>query len=86
MTKLAVIRVRTGRGDEAMRLFHQAVEREPGNAEALLYLAGALASSGRASEALPYFERLLKEFEQSSYLELARKRVDELKSMPQPQR
>lgn len=31
------------------------------------------------AEALPYFERLLKEFSQSSYLELARRRVEELK-------
>ena len=40
-------------------LFRQAVEREPRNAEALLYLAGALASGGRPAEALPYFERAL---------------------------
>jgi outer membrane protein assembly factor BamD len=31
------------------------------------------------AEALPYFERLLKEFSQSSYLESARRRVEELK-------
>jgi len=35
------------------------VEREPANAEALLYLAGALAASGRSAEALPYFERAI---------------------------
>jgi outer membrane protein assembly factor BamD len=33
-----------------------------------------------SAEALPYYERLLKEFEQSEYLELARKRVAELKA------
>ncbi len=33
--------------------------REPKNGEALLYLAGALASTGRAAEALPFFERAL---------------------------
>jgi outer membrane protein assembly factor BamD len=33
-----------------------------------------------AAEALPYYERLLKEFEQSQYLEEARKRVAELKA------
>jgi outer membrane protein assembly factor BamD len=38
------------------------------------------------AEALPYFERILKEFEQSSYLELARKRVGELKATTQAQR
>jgi len=38
------------------------------------------------AEALPYFERLLKEFEQSSYLELARRRVEELKGATGAQR
>jgi outer membrane protein assembly factor BamD len=38
------------------------------------------------AEALPYFERILKEFEQSSYLEPARKRVGELRSTPLAQR
>ena len=57
MTKLGVVRVRSGRADEGMRLFRQAIEHEPKNAEALLYLAGALASGGRPAEALPYFER-----------------------------
>jgi outer membrane protein assembly factor BamD len=36
------------------------------------------------AEALPYYERLLKEFEQSEYLEAAQKRVAELKT-PQTQ-
>jgi len=57
MTKLGVVRMRTGRADEGTRLFRQAVERDATNGEALLYLAGALASSGRQAEALPYFER-----------------------------
>ena len=60
MTTLGVVRMRSGRPDEAMRLFREAIEREPGNAEALLYLAGALASAGRSADALPYFERALK--------------------------
>lgn len=34
----------------------------------------------RAAEALPYYERLLKEFEKSEYLEDAQKRVAELKT------
>ena len=38
------------------------------------------------AEALPYFERILEEFEQSSYLELARKRVGELRSTSQNKR
>jgi len=35
------------------------VEREPANAEALLYLAGALSSTGHPAEAVPLFERAL---------------------------
>ena len=57
MTKLGVVRMRTGQPAEGVRLFQSAIERDPKNGEALLYLAGALASSGRSSEALPYFER-----------------------------
>ncbi|MEZ5290250.1 MAG: outer membrane protein assembly factor BamD [Vicinamibacterales bacterium] len=38
------------------------------------------------AEALPYFERLLSEFEQSSYLESARRRVEELKGASSEQR
>jgi tetratricopeptide (TPR) repeat protein len=59
MTKLGVLRMRAGRRDEALALFRRAVEREPANGEALLYLAGALASGGRPAEALPFFERAL---------------------------
>ena len=42
-----------------MGLFRQVVEHDPKNGEALLYLAGALASGGRPADALPYFERAL---------------------------
>lgn len=38
------------------------------------------------AEALPYFERLLKEFERSSYLQDARRRVEELKGASGAQR
>jgi outer membrane protein assembly factor BamD len=46
------------------------------------HLGEALRLSGpdKKAEALPYYERLLKEFEQSEYLEEARKRVAELKT------
>jgi Tfp pilus assembly protein PilF len=37
-------------------LFQRAVALDPHHAEALLDLAGALAKSGRAAEAVPYFE------------------------------
>ena len=59
MTKTGVLKMRAGRADEATSLFRRAVEREPANAEALLYLAGALASTGHPAEALPLFERAL---------------------------
>jgi outer membrane protein assembly factor BamD len=44
------------------------------------YLAECLARSDNKAEAIPYFERLLKEFTQSEHLEDARKRLEELKS------
>ena len=59
ITKIGVLRMRAGAAEEAIALFRKAVEREPMNGEALLYLAGALASTGRPAEALPYFERTL---------------------------
>ena len=58
LSKLGVVRLRQGRAEEGIALFRRAVEREPRNAETLLY-RGALASSGRPSEAIPYFERSL---------------------------
>ncbi len=64
-----------------------AADPEFTNRDAVYYhLAESLLRENKNAEALPYFERLLKEFEQSSYLALARKRVDELKTTPQPQR
>ena len=66
MTKMGVLRMRAGRADEAIALFRKAVEREPKNGEALLYLAGALAAGGRSSEALPLFERALEAGPRSS--------------------
>jgi outer membrane protein assembly factor BamD len=41
---------------------------------ALYYLADSYDKLGRPAEALPYYDRLLKEFEQSEYLERARTR------------
>jgi outer membrane protein assembly factor BamD (BamD/ComL family) len=34
----------------------------------------------REAEALPYFERLVKEFDQSEFLDASKKRIDELKA------
>ena len=59
LTKLGVVKMRTGQRDEATALLRRAIERDPRNAEALLYLAGALAATGRPAEAVPYFERAL---------------------------
>lgn len=43
------------------------------------YLAESLIKAKRPAEALPYYERLVGEFEQSDYLQDARKRIAELK-------
>lgn len=45
------------------------------------YLGEALVKQQRQAEALPYFEKLVQEFEQSEYLEDARKRITELKAL-----
>jgi outer membrane protein assembly factor BamD len=47
------------------------------------HLAEALVRSKREAEALPYYERLLQEFEQSEYLLETQKRVTELKALAQ---
>ena len=44
------------------------------------YLAESLVKADRKAEALPYLDKLLKEFEQSDYLNEAKKRMDELKA------
>ena len=43
------------------------------------YLAESLAKSSKPAEAVPYFERVLAEFEQSEHTEDAKKRLSELK-------
>jgi outer membrane protein assembly factor BamD (BamD/ComL family) len=44
------------------------------------YLGESLVKVKLEAEALPYYERLVKEFEQSEYLEEARKRIAALKT------
>jgi outer membrane protein assembly factor BamD len=44
------------------------------------HLAESLSRTKREAEALPYFERLVQEFEKSEYLPLAQKRIAELKT------
>jgi outer membrane protein assembly factor BamD len=47
---------------------------------AYFYLGESLLKVKRDAEALPYFERIVKEFDQSQYLEPAKKRIAELKA------
>lgn len=44
------------------------------------YLAESLMAVDRAAEALPYFDRLVKEFAESEFLARAQKRIEELKN------
>jgi outer membrane protein assembly factor BamD len=48
--------------------------------KAYFLLAESLERVNRRAEALPYYERLVKEFEQSDYLEQAKKRIADLKA------
>jgi outer membrane protein assembly factor BamD len=67
----------------SIQRFKALLDRDPGytNRDAVYYyLAESYVKVGRPAEALPYFDRLVKEFEQSEYLEPAKKRVEELKS------
>lgn len=47
---------------------------------AYFYLAESLIKVNRQAEALPLFEKLVQEFEQSEYLDDARKRVEEIRT------
>lgn len=67
----------------AIDRFQEVLKTDPAytNRDALYYhLAESLYQSKRQPEALPYFERLLREFEKSEYLAAAQKRVAELKT------
>jgi outer membrane protein assembly factor BamD len=65
----------------------QLVDRDPGYTRrdaAYYYLAESYVKMQKPAEALPYFDKLLKEFEQSEYLELARKQMESLKATAPP--
>ena len=47
------------------------------------YLAESLIKVKREAEALPYFEKLVQEFEQSQYIQETQKRIAELKALAQ---
>jgi outer membrane protein assembly factor BamD len=49
---------------------------------AYFILGESLIKVNKQAEALPYFERLVKEFESSEYLEKAKARITELKALP----
>jgi outer membrane protein assembly factor BamD len=66
----------------AMDRFREVIKLDPEytRRDAVYYhLAESLFRSDNKPEALPYYERLLSEFEQSEYIENARKRVAEIK-------
>jgi outer membrane protein assembly factor BamD len=48
------------------------------------YLGESMIKINRQAEALPYFDRLVKEFEQSEYLVKTKARIAELKALPAP--
>ena len=50
--------------------------------EAYYYLAESYVKQGLQAQALPLFEKLVAEFEQSDHLEDARRRIEELKNAP----
>jgi len=59
------------------------IERDPQYSRrdaAYFYLGEALIKQARQAEALPYYEKLVNEFERSEYLEDARRRIAELKA------
>lgn len=51
-----------------------------GRDEVYFYLAESLARTAKGAEAIPYFERILAEFEYSEHMEDAKKRLAELKT------
>jgi outer membrane protein assembly factor BamD len=67
----------------AIDRFREVLKNDPeftGRDAVYFHLAEALRLTDKKAEALPYYERLLKEFEQSEYLDQARKRIAELKA------
>lgn len=69
----------------AVDRFRVLLERDPEftNRDAVyFYLGECFMRVGRPAEALPYYDRLVKEFEQSEHLLEAQKRIDEIKAEP----
>ena len=67
----------------AIARFNALLKEDPeftGRDGVYFYLAESLVMIKREAEALPYFEKLVREFEKSEYLDKARKRIDALKA------
>jgi outer membrane protein assembly factor BamD len=67
----------------AISRFQEVLKEDPGYSrrDALYYyLAESLLRSDKKAEAIPYYARLLEEFEQSDYRDDAKKRLEELKT------
>ncbi len=67
----------------AIDRFRQILKEDPGYTgrdAVYYYLAESLLKTDKKAEAVPYYERLTKEFGTSEFLEEARKRLEELKS------
>ena len=67
----------------AIPRFRHVLSEDPmfsGRDEVYFYLAESLALTDKKAEAIPYYERLLAEFEVSEHMEDARKRLEELKT------
>jgi outer membrane protein assembly factor BamD len=77
------IRWYPGAADRFMTLLKQDPEYSRRDA-VYYYLGETLVRGGRRAEALPYFERLIAEFEKSEYINETRKRIEELKAQVEP--
>ena len=67
----------------AIDRFREVLRDDPGFSgrdAVYFYLAESLARTDKRAEAIPYFERLLAEFERSEHLQEARQRLDQLKN------
>ena len=71
----------------AVSRFRQILDGDPGYTrrdEVYFYLAEALAAAGGVAEAIPYFARILDEFDASEYAEQATMRISELEAAQEP--
>lgn len=69
----------------AVARFRYLLDADPGYTRKdslYFHLAEALQKSEKKAEALPYYERLVQEFEQSEYLVEAKRRIEQLKTAP----